>query len=344
MPNADWMGAFTDTLNLTLADLTLPASHDAGVSEAHHQRYTARIGPDKDTIAQYYDIAGQLGAGSRFFDLRIAPHGGVLKTFHGGNLGGQWGQRADLIFQEVDTFLTNHPGEIVILRISHTKASANVGACVTANINVARRYCVGQRNLALTPLRYMRGKAIVIFDDDALATATPNTGLHRFTKYSAGTPVGNGLTICGSYGGIWADLREMVQTAVRCGNTHGTHPRVGAHDHLFMIYWQLAFNIKQKTILGGAARQGMPLTRLDDNQGVHYNLDYILNAHRGLYAMHRVSFRAKKTLKISKTVETTNVTRLNRRWHRPNIINLDFVDDEVCSRIIAFNNYFLNNN
>ena len=147
MANEDWMGAFTDTLNLTLADITIPASHDAGVSEVHNLRYTGRIGPEGDTIAQYYDITGQLEAGSRFFDLRIASHSGVLKTFHGGNMAGRWGQRADTVFGQVDDFLEDHDGEIVILRVSHTKEAANVGACVTANIDATRLYR-SRRNLA----------------------------------------------------------------------------------------------------------------------------------------------------------------------------------------------------
>ena len=85
--NADWMSGFTDSSTLTLADISFPASHDAGLTFAEGG-YTAYSTPQslftkKDTICQYYNIQGQLETGSRAFDLRLGKNYGSTRCFHG---------------------------------------------------------------------------------------------------------------------------------------------------------------------------------------------------------------------------------------------------------------------
>lgn len=334
MPNEDWMAGFTNRSVLTLCDITFPASHDAGLSEAAggYDGYWAGSSR-KDTVCQYYEIGGQLDAGSRAFDLRIGEHSGTVRTFHGegvfGSIGGGWGQAADSIFQQVDTFLSNHTGEIVILRISHTKENVGTHRLLLGNIDGTRLLQIGPRNLATVPLDRLRGKAIAIFDDKALERTNPDGGLHRLRKYSPGMTPGEGLPVCGKYAGQSAGLKKMVATALEHGNQHGDHPRTttGKHDHLFMIYWQLALDVKKKTTTGQDERI-KSLKKIDESKGSHYNLDYILNVYRGLanvYGMEDV----KKT--------SSNVTSTNWRFHRPNWINLDFVNDIACGKVIEFN-------
>jgi hypothetical protein len=43
----------------------------------------------------------------------------------------------------------------------------------------------------------------------------------------------------------------------------------------------------------------------------------------------------------SKTKISTTINLSNRMRHRPNWINLDFVNDEACGKVIAFNNEML---
>lgn len=340
MANEDWMAGFTNRDDLALRDITIPASHDAGLSEDDDCYIPyGRISSRAHVICQYHNIAGQLEAGSRAFDLRIAKKSGVLRCFHGegvfGSMGGGWGQRAVEIFQQVNTFLTNHPGEIVILRISHTKETAGVHNAILGNIDGERLYKSGPRNIATAPLSRLRGKAIAIFDGKALENTRTLDGLHRLVKHDPDNPKHVGLPIFGKYAGQDADFKTMVQVAIKKGNKHGALTRsIGTkkHTHLFMIYWQLAMDVKTKTTNGQDERDEN-LRRVESDKGTHYNLDYILNLHRGL-AVSGVKKGIGKTVK-------TKVTQDNRAWHRPNIINLDFVNEISVNKIIAFNNDLL---
>lgn len=352
MPNADWMAEFSDREELSLVDITFPASHDAGLQEAQggFTGYT-KVASKSDTICQYFDIAGQLEVGSRAFDLRIARRKGVLRTFHGeGNpaalMGGGWGQDARSIFEQTDRFLRDHPGEIVILRISHTDEKDGVHNLVRACIRQMRLVTCGPRNLALEPLPNLRGKALVIFDSKALKHTKPYQGLHRLAKYDAETGFsGEGLPICGKYAGQFAGtltgnqkMREMTQYALNYGNAHGGHRRtLGRHDHLFMVYWQLAWNVKSKTINKKGDRDP-DLRKLDDDRGTHYNIDYLFNCHRGKANMYHVTWNPK----IGKKTKVSSVITAEKRMiYRPNWINLDFVCDEICDKVIEFNREFL---
>ena len=282
------------------------------------------------------DIAGQLDVGSRGFDIRLGVHNGVVRTFHGegltgGTLGG-WGQTANSIFQQIDTFLTNHPGEIVITRISHTEESSNSHQCVLGNVDQSRLLCCGPRNIATIPLNQLRGKCIAIFDSKALKKVDPYKGLHRFIKHP-NTEVEGGLTICGKYAGWLADLKKMAKKAIQCGNEHGTHDltSAGKHDHLYMIYWQIAAMAPGSSVkaftTNGRDQRIKTLMRLVEDKGSHYNLDYILNLHRG------DNVQGVGT----KNAVTTNVTRNTRKKFHPNIINLDFVNDISVNKVIEFN-------
>lgn len=333
MPNEDWMAGFTNRQDLTLADVTIPVSHDAGLSEAPgcYIPYTSSMGRNQ-TICQYVDVAGQLSAGSRGFDIRIGVNSGVVRTFHGEGVGGGalggWGQTANSIFQQINTFLSNHAGEIVITRISHTEESAGAHRAVLANIHPDRLLRCGPRNIATIPLHQLRGKCIAIFDKKALAQTDPYSGLHRFIKHPNTNNEG-GLTICGKYAGWLANLKDMSKKAIKCGNDHGTHPFLGrAHDHLYMIYWQIAAmaptsSVKTFTVTGQDERI-KTMVRLVEEKGSHYNLDYILNLHRG----DGVSPVGG---------ERGNVTPQTRNRFRPNIINLDFVNDISVGKVLEFN-------
>lgn len=343
MANEDWMSGFTNRDDLTLANVTFPASHDAGLSEApgcfKGYHFTASR---PDTICQYFDIAGQLAAGSRAFDLRIEKTNGELRTLHGegavGRIGGGWGQNAVDIFKQVNTFLKSHQGEIVILRISHTDESDKVHEAILSNIDESNLLACGPRNLAVLPLSQLRGKAIAIFDSKALARTQPFKGLHRFYKYGDGDTAQEGLPICGKYAGQFAGLREMANLAVKMGNEHGEHRRglMGRHDHIYMVYWQLAWDVKNKTTKLNTSRD-TDLSKLNDDAGTHYNLDYLLNMHRGKPVYHvtynpTIGFKDKAYSKI---------TDSNYRLHQPNWINLDFICEDVCNKVIAFNNELL---
>jgi len=337
--NADWMAGFTNRDDLTLADITFPASHDAGLSHGvgGYTPYKGGGGYKADTICQYYDISGQLETGSRAFDLRIDTKGGVARCYHGDylNMGG-YGHSADEVFSHVNLFLQAHAGEIVIVRISHTKESVGVHRLIQQNIHSSRLVECGPRNLATVPLSRLRGKAIVIFDSKALAKTNPMGGLHRLRAYAnkktgQKNAPGEGLPICGSYAGKSADLKKVTTVALESGNQHGTHELTqGKHDHLFMVYWQEALKVEAKATKGNNERL-KTLSKPDKAKGLHYNLDYLLNLHRGLPYVSKGPPKGP----------SSTVTLSNRAHHRPNWINLDFICDAVVDKIVEFNTELL---
>jgi hypothetical protein len=332
MPNADWMAGFTNRDNITLCDVTFPASHDAGLSEANDCfiPYT-RVTVSASTICHYYDIGGQLDAGSRAFDIRFDMKDGHARTIHGegviGGTFGGWGQRADSILYQVNAFLTAHAGEIVILRISHTTAAAGAEVARLAALHLGRGnrlYKAGPRNIAVQPLNALRGKAIIVYDKKALANVDPYQGTWRYQKHEPGQNQ-SGLIICGGYAGQTAGFKKMVKKQIECGNEHGTHPLTSTnkHDHLFMIYWQLANDVKTKTTKDQDQRV-RTMVHIEENKGTHYNLDYILNMFRGTTV---------QAVDGARSLCATNV----RKKFRPNWVNLDFVNDISCGKVIEFN-------
>jgi len=133
-------------------------------------------------------------------------------------------------------------------------------------------------------------------------------------------------------------MREMAQLALKCSQAHGDeHGTKGEpRDHIFMVYWQLAWNVKHKTVDVDGARDA-DLVAIDDARGTHYNLDFLLNAHRA-YGVKQVTTRGMlggKT-KIGVDFKPHNLDR-----YRPNWINLDFVDEDVCRKIVEFNEWAL---
>lgn len=198
-----------------------------------------------------------------------------------GSVGGGWRQSAASILQEVDEFLEWYDSEIVILRISHTKAGLLVHTLLSNCIDRDRLFkCGPTKNLATTPLGELKGKCVAIFDSAALPNADPSSGSHRFLKYDDNMDSIKGLAICGKYAGIMADLRKMVRTTLTSGNQHGAHNPFAPHDHLFMSYCQLAFDIRRKA-LAKADTHRPGINYLDQDGGTHYNLDYLFNAHPG---------------------------------------------------------------
>lgn len=325
MPHNDWMAGFTNRGDLTLTDITFPGSHDAGLSDANYVAMSVKVGK-KDTICHDHDIAGQLAAGSRAFDVRLKLNNNVATTYHSEGLAaplgiGGWGQTLPSIIQQIDTFLGAHAGEIVIVRISHTDAQAGAAAAALVTAS-AHAYKAGPRNIAAQPLSALRGKAIWIFDEEALPNVDPANGTHRFYKYPG--KVQGGLGVCGKFSGFSANMKNVGKDSIERGNEHGTHKLLGKkHDHIFMIYWQLSFDVKNKATNGANARV-RSMNHLEDGKGTHFNLDYILNVHRAETA----------TGVDGKNPKLKNDTKA---LFQPNWINLDFVNDAVCQKVIEFN-------
>jgi hypothetical protein len=123
---ATWMTeTYQAIANVPLYKLSMPGSHDAGISVLHFE--TAASTPC-NTQTQEVDIAGQLAAGSRYFDIRPLVASSVLygmytqhmNTIANASQQGAAGQCIESVLGQVSDFL-NQPGceqEIVILKFS----------------------------------------------------------------------------------------------------------------------------------------------------------------------------------------------------------------------------------
>jgi hypothetical protein len=136
MAMSDWMSNLNP--DLTLDQITMPGSHDAGVYEGGTS--SVKFAPKSTSVAQYYDVYGQcFYAGSRFFDVRVQPFSSVrvqpvssgflqketeLRALHLDQLVGAFGGKGeplDSMLNGVKLFLEHRPTEFVILRFTKCK-------------------------------------------------------------------------------------------------------------------------------------------------------------------------------------------------------------------------------
>ncbi len=118
--NCDWMTrmleAYPDS-DITLTQICLPASHDAGMYLTQHCTAFANTG---NTQTQYLRMANQLESGIRMFDIRPEFYKGKFYTIHSTKCDGPGCRGDDLqtILEQTNDFLNTH-SELVIFNMSH---------------------------------------------------------------------------------------------------------------------------------------------------------------------------------------------------------------------------------
>ncbi|PSR99062.1 hypothetical protein PHLCEN_2v4219 [Hermanssonia centrifuga] len=120
-PPTAWMQSMVSYLGfLTLRNICMPGSHDAGMSSIDGS--TAGV-TNSDAITQTNSIGGQLAFGSRYFDIRPVISSGIFKTGHysqesTGIWAGANGQTMSSLIGEINAF-TGDNAELIILNLSH---------------------------------------------------------------------------------------------------------------------------------------------------------------------------------------------------------------------------------
>jgi len=323
--------------------ITVPGSHDAGVSKAFNAAkgfFSRRMDAGR-YICQDADIAGQLAAGARFFDIRFGLRDGEATTEHQTAGFGGWGEDATSIFQSIDAFLAANTKEFVMLRISHTNKAAGekVFEAQQAKLNIARTFRPAtQVNIANTRIGELRGKAVVAYSKDSIETPDSNKGQIRFGKASKSSR--EGLVTCGSY----PNSHDMALINYKSAKRTAEHRALGCNhgtgatspDHLFMLYWQMTGGIVEEHTKKGAAHlaSAEQARTCDATKGTHYNLRYLLESFlvgglQGQSVTHAHTGR-------SDGVQQYPPRDLNRLKWVPNIINLDFLNEELCMQIAEF--------
>lgn len=129
--SGNWMRKMYDVIrDRHVRHLIMPGSHDAGMSKITNQ--ITSIGSEQNTQNQAVNIYDQLRAGARWFDLRI---GSVHPNDDPGRHDGFWamhvsdemasiaigntGESLDNIINEINTFTSENPGEIIFMPIRY---------------------------------------------------------------------------------------------------------------------------------------------------------------------------------------------------------------------------------
>lgn len=123
-PPAAWMQASLPTIgDKTLREISMPLSHDSGMSEIKHGPW---LGVWRNTCTQTATVLQQLQYGARWFDIRPFLRDGKWFTGHfssstpnDSHFVGGAGRSIDDIVQDINNFASQNPGEFIVLELTH---------------------------------------------------------------------------------------------------------------------------------------------------------------------------------------------------------------------------------
>ena len=315
---AAWMGALPDAL--TLSEILMPGSHDAGV----YREVSTKAGflsiPKSWTTCQSTSVLEQCEAGSRFFDVRLKVSSTSIRAHHTKKGQGALGECWDSTLESVASFLGAHPSECVILRLTKPAGGGTdriIERLVESSLSDCLYKSASFINFATAALGTLRGKAICAFEPKHFSILHPSLGMHPFFRYEDGAQ-DFGLVTCGKYSNS-SKLQKVIDGQVAKIDAHADH----AGHHLFVLYWTQTWgNVERNTkaLPTDADRQ-----RARVSGGAHHNMDHLKNM---------VCFRAGVS-PGGVSVAATDVS--DRRNVMPNVIMCDFVNAATCKEIVSLN-------
>lgn len=110
--STSWMSLLDISADATLADITIPGTHDTGTWNA-----------TRDSKCQTLNIEQQLTFGIRWFDLRLAVNGDDLEIWHGSEAQGIY--LAKDVLPVIKDYLAKHPSETVVICVNNVSWSWN---------------------------------------------------------------------------------------------------------------------------------------------------------------------------------------------------------------------------
>jgi hypothetical protein len=315
-----WMGAIPD--HLTLKEITMPGSHDAGVyrEALSSAGIIGGIIPKSLSACQDRPVLEQCEAGSRFFDIRLKATNTSIRAHHTTKGQGGVGESWDSTLESVSAFLDAHPSEFVILRLTKPAGGAKddiVSALLESSLSSDKLYkSPNFPNFADSTMASVRGKAICVFDPKEFGNLHSTLGMHPFFRYEDGQNFG--VITCGKYSDK-KKIKQVIDGQVQRIDAHADHNG----SHFFVLYW---------TQTGGNVEQNTKQTPLEDQRqkgrisgGSHHNMDYL------------------KGLLVFGTDIKTGETRVavtdqqGRRNVMPNVIMYDFVNPVTSKEIVSLN-------
>ncbi len=235
---------------LTLKDIVIPGSHDAGMSALNGIGGTqgqSSINPC-NTLTQTQNIGKQLNSGVRMFDIRVGFYKNAIYTKHSASdcmaeaIGGGYGERFKDIVDSVKAFLGRNKKEFIILTFSHFCPTEAPAAKVADSLFQAlgAKYIYNNRGKSVDQIKLndLAGKVLIAFegyaDQDRLIDSNTmadrsNTFLNFRRAYAATNQIDKLLT-----------REEQFFTAMKDG--------VNKND-LIRLDWQLTQNSQEAALV-----------------------------------------------------------------------------------------------
>lgn len=125
-PPTTWMQSTLDTIgSRSLREISMPVSHDSGMSE----NTGLHGGVKHNIITQSFNVFDQLRLGARYLDIRPVSFRGKFWAGHFQKLKigavGCSGRSINKTVTDINRFTDIHPGELIIIDISHDMNSNN---------------------------------------------------------------------------------------------------------------------------------------------------------------------------------------------------------------------------
>ena len=334
-----------------LCDIVFAGSHDAGIT-----------GGASNIQTQDLDIGGQADAGVRLFDLRIAAAGlsvqhGLgkeveLRSFHADSKlmsnatktryvpalgrnevvtrtklkGGAFGLGLNAMLRSARTFVTTHAEEFLILKFDKSSNWRLIAETCVQELGASIYTGVG--NLNLKTLRDLRGRVIVLFTSAGVAevslTHPPGSGILGIKNlYSKDVPavydpLYNGMQYFGKGGTSifkpWGKISENEAKQAKLMKKGGD----GNPDVIGMMYWTS--------------------TGVNESIAARNNKMWMGSNVTALRAMWTNGLQESIHSRIVKTVDpTTHAAGGVLKAFMPNIVMIDFADQDRCDKIYALN-------
>jgi hypothetical protein len=224
---------------------------------------------------------------------------------------GAYGGTLKTVIDDAIHFVQGHPGEFIILRISHTYSPQHVGNFITDTYTTSGEIyrSANATNIATKKISELAGQVVMIFDAEFHTGFDSADGFWPFYKFESNQACLNGITTCGDYAGT-TDMSVVASRSLEASKTHlRTHPP--GQEHLHFVYWQqTGGNIKKNTKAPNKAD-------VKYTGGAHDNL--------GEYGADLLDMRDEFA------------TAGTYQFKFPNVISHDFVKDHTCKQIIDLN-------
>ncbi|MEO6820019.1 MAG: hypothetical protein ABI266_00945, partial [Ginsengibacter sp.] len=180
----NWQGTFLKD-ELTLNDISLPGSHNAGMNEEQKwdiSNFMLSNGAcnNCNAITQTYRVGTQLNYGFRYIDAKITIHGASTLTNYRlcGSPDFCYGELFEEELNEIKDFLIKNPTEFLILNVQ--PSDIGTGTAAADLINDKLKGLIYQANsnanslddIINTPISFLKGKVIIISPDDNFKNKT----------------------------------------------------------------------------------------------------------------------------------------------------------------------------